>query len=151
VSSTGTTTTPSAQPTSGRAAGFPGKTICAAVPASQVQKVLPGASGQGKPAELQRRVHACSWLAPDGKLALVAIVFDNRIDKDFVDDELALANRAAGTHFPVSINTNFDQGARNVAVFILGKSLPLPSIGKAGAVEGTVGDLIYNTDHGLHS
>lgn len=134
-------------PAIGGRAGFPGSSICAAVPDREVRKVIAGPSGQGTPAEIKKGVHACAWTAQSGKRAFVAVIFDDSFDKKFVHDDLALANGAAKTHFPVSVSTNFDQGARNVSLYALGTSRPLPAYSTFSDAAATLTDFIYNADH----
>ncbi len=148
AASTGTTTNPSTAPATqvGGKAGFTGQSICAAVPASQVELALGTAAGSGQAAEPKAGIHACSWKASDGSNALVAVIFDDSFDKGFVDDPVSLTNDAAGTSFPTATNTTIDVGARNVTVYGLSASDDRVATSGLSTVANTVNDFIVDSD-----
>ena len=138
---------PSAPGTPVAASGITGQTVCDAVSASQVEAALGSPVGPGKPAEPKKSIHACGWTATDGKNALVAIIFDDAFDKNFVDDDVVgFTNGIAGTAFETATNTTVDVGARNVTVY--GLSSPTGRVKYSGlaSIANTLNDLIVDKD-----
>jgi hypothetical protein len=133
-----------AAPVGGKA-GFTAGFVCDSVKADTVTQVLPE-TGEPRPAEVKDGIHACSWNAPDGSHAVVAVLFDDSFDKNFAKDGLAVANGAAGTGYETATNITIDVGARNVTVYGLGGAGDTVSTSKLSLVANQLNDAIVDAD-----
>lgn len=127
-------------------AGFTAQSVCEAVPNSSLQGALGGPPQTAKLSEPKQGIHACSWVASGGNRAVVAVIFDDAFDKNFVDDSVAFSNKAAATDFTTATNTTIDVGARNVTVYGLSQPGSLVAFSDLSRVANTLNDFIVDRD-----
>ncbi|MCW2546548.1 MAG: hypothetical protein JWN96_1008 [Mycobacterium sp.] len=120
--------------------------ICDAAQPADVESTLSGASGPATPSEPKKGLHACSWTAVDTEHAVVAVVFDDAFDKNFVDDPVSLTNDLAGSNFPTATNVTLDVGAHNVTVYGLSEASDRVAYAPLSKIANTLNDVIVEAD-----